>query len=123
MAQSAQANGQHLAQHTLQYAQAVREFGKRLPMTVANVEDLKQLIRASGAIGATYIAAHEASSREDFCYHIKLAGQEAQATQYWLQLVDLQGNPALAEQRERLVSIAADLSRIFAQILQSSVQA
>lgn len=106
-----------LEKHTFQFAQAVREFGKVIPMTVSNVEDLKQLIRASGKVGATYIAASTAPNRATYLLSIKECGQEALATNYWLGLIDTQGSTELEHRRNQLMKAAQDLAGIFAQIL------
>jgi hypothetical protein len=39
---------------------------KDLPTIVANFEDLKQLVRASGSVGANYIEANECIGKRDF---------------------------------------------------------
>jgi len=44
-----------LEERTFQFAKDVRLFVKSLPKTIANIEDVKQLIRAAGSIGANYI--------------------------------------------------------------------
>jgi four helix bundle protein len=41
-----------LEERTFRFAQDVRRFVKRLPRTVANLEDVKQLVRSSGSVGA-----------------------------------------------------------------------
>jgi len=48
-----------LEERTYQFAKAVRLFVKTLPKTTANIEDGKQLIKASGSVGANYIEANE----------------------------------------------------------------
>ena len=48
-----------LEERTFQLAKAVRLFVKTLPKTIANIEDGKQLIKASGSVGANYIEANE----------------------------------------------------------------
>ena len=53
-----------LAERTFQFAKAVRLFVKTLPKTIANIEDGKQLVRASGSVGANYREANEALSRK-----------------------------------------------------------
>lgn len=106
--------------HTVQFAQAVREFGKVLPMTVANVEDLKQLIRSSGAIGATYIAATNSPNKASYMLSIKECGQVALTTNYWLGLVDTQGGAELEHRRKQLMKAAQELAGIFAQILKTT---
>jgi four helix bundle protein len=55
-----------LEERTLKFAKRVRIFVKSLPKTIANLEDEKQLVKASGSIGANYIEANEALSKKDF---------------------------------------------------------
>jgi hypothetical protein len=43
-----------LEERTFKFAKAVRLFVKTLPKTIANIEDGKQLIKASGSVGANY---------------------------------------------------------------------
>jgi four helix bundle protein len=50
-----------LEERTFQFAKAVRLFVKTLPKTIANIEDGKQLIKASGSVGANYREANESS--------------------------------------------------------------
>lgn len=50
---SKQNNKQYdLEERTKEFAKRVREFVKKLPRTIGNIEDGKQLIRSSGSIGA-----------------------------------------------------------------------
>jgi len=37
-----------------------------LPKSIANIEDGKQLIKASGSVGANYIEANESLGKKDF---------------------------------------------------------
>ena len=113
------ADTKQIETHTFQFAKAVREFGKVLPMTVSNVEDLKQLIRASGAVGANYIAATTSPNRATYLLTIKECGQEALTTNYWLGLIDTQGAIELDQRRKQLMKVAQDLAGIFAQILKN----
>ena len=48
-----------LEERTFEFAKAARLFVKTLPKTIANIEDGKQLIKASGSVGANYIEANE----------------------------------------------------------------
>ena len=43
-----------LEDRTLKFATDVRSFVKKLPKTLGNIEDGKQLIKASGSVGANY---------------------------------------------------------------------
>ena len=60
-----------LEDRTFAFAQACRAFVKIIPKTVGNAEDARQLIRASGSVGANYIEANEALSKKDFVLRIK----------------------------------------------------
>ncbi len=55
-----------LEDRTLAFAKRVRDFVKRLPNSLANIEDGKQVIRSSGSVGANYIEANESLSKKDF---------------------------------------------------------
>ena len=44
-----------LEERTFQFAKAIRIFIKTLPKTIANIDDGKQLNRASGSVGANYL--------------------------------------------------------------------
>jgi len=52
-----------LEDRTFDFANNVRAFAKRLPKTLANIEDTKQVVRASGSVGANYIEANESLSK------------------------------------------------------------
>ena len=57
-----------LEKRTLTFAKSVRDFVSKIPRTIANIEDGKQVIRSSGSVGANYIEANEALSKKDFFY-------------------------------------------------------
>jgi four helix bundle protein len=46
-----------LEDRTFQFAQSVRAFVKQLPKTIGNMEDVRQLVRASGSVAANWIEA------------------------------------------------------------------
>jgi len=48
-----------LEDRTLEFAKKIRFFVKKLPKSISNSEDVKQLVRASGSVGANYIEANE----------------------------------------------------------------
>ena len=73
-----------LEERTFLFAKRVRAFVKTLPRTVANSEDVRQLIRASGSVGANYIEANDTLSRKDFRMHVKLSRKESKESRYWL---------------------------------------
>jgi four helix bundle protein len=80
-----------LEERTAVFAEQSRAFVRRLPRTIANVEDARQLIRASGSIDANYIEANEAIGKKDFMMKIKIYRREAKESCYWLRLLDVDG--------------------------------
>jgi hypothetical protein len=60
-----------LEDRTLQFAQAIRNFVKSLPRNISNMEDVRQLVRASGSVAANWIEADEALSKKDFLMRVK----------------------------------------------------
>src|SRR4029079_7897261 len=109
-----------LEDRTYRFAKRVRDFVKRLPRTVCNVEDVKQVVRSSGSVGANYIEANESLSKKDFLIRIRIARKEAKETAYWLRLLDTQTNQTLDVQREELVNEARELMRILSAIMRKS---
>jgi four helix bundle protein len=109
-----------LEERTLRFAQRVREFVKKLPKTLANIEDSKQLVNASGSVGANHIEANEALGKKDFLMRIKICRKEAKESRYWLRLVDAGGDGPLERERESLEQEARELTHIFGSIVTKS---
>jgi four helix bundle protein len=65
-----------LEDRTLVFAKKVREFVKKLPKTIANIEDVRQLVRASGSVGSNYIEANESLGKKDFVMRIRISRKE-----------------------------------------------
>ena len=108
-----------LEDRTFAYAKRVIAFIRNLPKTIANVEVMKQLVRASGSVGANYIEANEAVSKNDFKYRIKICRKESKESRYWLRLLELR-DAEQEEERQALVQEATELMKIFGSILQKS---
>ena len=109
-----------LEDRTLAYAKDVRRFVKKLPKTLANIEDGRQLIKASGSVGANYIEANEALSKKDFIMRIKICRKEGKESRYWLRLIDTEDNTELEGERRDLEREASELTSIFGSILTKS---
>ena len=108
-----------LEERTYQFACRVRAFIKLLHKTLANIEDAKQLIRASGSVGSNYIEANEALSKKDFLMRIKICRKEAKECRFFLRLIDA-GNTEAEREREALVQEAQELTNIFGAIFRKS---
>jgi four helix bundle protein len=109
-----------LEDRTFNFAQNVRTFTKQIPKTVANTEDTKQVVRASGSVGANYIEANESLSKKDFLLRIKICRKEAKESRYWLRLIDAGDDSTLAKYQATLIQEATELTSIFGAILRKS---
>ncbi len=109
-----------LEERTEVFARRVRAFVKKLPGGLGNQEDGRQLVKASGSVGANYIEANEALSKKDFTMRIKICRKEAKESRYWLRLVDVGGNEQLEKERQELETEAQELMNIFGAILRKS---
>ncbi|AWI08839.1 four helix bundle protein [Ereboglobus sp. PH5-10] len=111
---------ENLEERTEKFAVAVRTFVRALPRTVSNIEDVKQLVRASGSVAANYIEANESLGGRDKLLHFKICRKEAKESGLWLRLVHVGDNNApLENQRQILRQEARELTLIFAAILRN----
>ena len=120
MTKSSNSKQYDLEDRTLAFAKNVRLFVKKSPKTLSNLEDGKQLVRASGSVGANYIEANEALSKKDFRMRIKICRKEAKESRYWLKLIDTRGREDLEQDCIDLISEATELMNIFGAILRKS---
>ena len=120
MTETSEGGRYDLEDRTFQFASRVRGFVKKLPRTVCNMEDVKQVVRSSGSVGANYLEANEALSKKDFRLRIRISKKESKETRYWLRLLDTQDEKSLNSERDRLVQESTELMRIFGAILQNS---
>ncbi len=109
-----------LEERTFQFAKAVRLFVKTLPNSIANMEDGKQLIRASGSVGANYREANESLSKKDFLMRIRISRKEAKESAYWLRLIHESNNLKNANEALSLIQEANELKKILSSILKKT---
>jgi four helix bundle protein len=102
---------------TLNFAKLVREFIKRIPRTMSNLEDGPQLVRSSGSVGGNYIEANELFSRKDFIFRVKISRKEAKESIFWLELIETGGDSKLEIQRQMLIKESTELMKIFGAIV------
>lgn len=108
-----------LEERTLVFAKNIRGFTKNVVKNIQNIDDLKQLIRSSGSVGANYIEANESLSKKDFAMRIKICRKEAKESIYWLKLLNID-NQKLNSRRNDLIQEATELMKIFGAILEKS---
>ena len=105
-----------LEERTFRFADSVRAFVKQLPKTISNVEDIRQLVRASGSVAANWIEADEALSKKDFLMRVKICRKEAKESRLFLRLVDA-GSTGAVSARDKLGAEARELTLIFSSII------
>ena len=106
-----------LEQRCYLFAKNVRLFCRKLKLDVANVQDIKQLVRASASVGANYIEANENVGKGDLKYRIKVCRKEAKESMHFLGLVELFGDKQLEAECLRLIDEASQLRKIFSGML------
>ena len=109
-----------LEERTFQFAKRVRLFVKTLPNTLANLEDSKQLIKASGSVGANYREANESLGKKDFLMRIKISRKEAKESEYWLRLINETNELKNAHEAQCLIQEANELKKILSAIAEKS---
>ncbi len=107
-----------LEERTFQFAKRVRLFVKTLPNTLANVEDSRQLIKASGSVGANYREANESLGKKDFLMRIRISRKEAKESEYWLRLINETNELKNTDEGLQLIQEASELKKIFSAIVE-----
>ncbi len=106
-----------LEDRTLLFAQNVRRFIKRLPSTISNIEDIKQIARSSGSVAANYIEANEALSKKDFLMKIKICRREAKESRLQLRLLDSGEQREIEKEKADLMQEVKELTLTFSSIV------
>lgn len=81
-----------LEERTFQFAKNVRLYLRSLSYDFISHEDVKQLIRSSGSIGANYREANDSLGKKDFLMRLKIARKEAKESIYFIRLL-IEGCP------------------------------
>jgi four helix bundle protein len=110
-----------LEERTFLFAKDVRIFISKIPKTLSNIEDGKQVIRSSGSVGANYIEANEKLGDKDFSFRLKIARKEAKESRYWLRLLQ-ELNPDFREFTESLLFEAEELRKILSAIINKTTK-
>ena len=105
-----------LEERTLKFAKSCIDLCKLFIKDVIDIEIIKQLVRASGSVGANYREANESMSKKDFYHRIKICRKEAKESKYWLELL-LHANSKSSNQANLLIDEALQLSKIFGSMI------
>lgn len=103
---------------TYLFAKSVRKLVYSFHKSIANIEDGKQIIRASGSVAANYIESNEHVSDKDFDFRIKICRKEAKESLLWLRLLNNDFNGQYDIQLIELFNEADELRKIFSSIVE-----
>ena len=99
------------------FGKRVRSFCLKLKWDIINAEYIRQVIRASGSIGANYIEASDDLGKLDEKMKIKIARREAKESIHWLGLILTHENKELENERISLMNEADQIKKILSAIL------
>src|SRR4051794_40736947 len=109
-----------LEERTEAFARRVRKFLRDLKPGPLDIDDARQLIRCSGAVGANYIEANDALSKKDFLLRAKIARREARECRFFLRLLDVADAPEAEITRQSLAQEAAELMNILSAMIRNA---
>lgn len=105
-----------LEERTFEYARQIRILIRELPKNMINHEDGRQLVRASGSVGANYIEANEKLGSKDFLMRARISRKEAKECLFFLRLLK-DGNPSFEEKISGLVEEGTAIKKILSAII------
>ncbi|MCX6256602.1 MAG: four helix bundle protein, partial [Bacteroidia bacterium] len=90
------------------------------PNNISNIEDSKQIVRASGSVGANYIEANESLSKKDFLMRVKICRKEAKESSFFLRLIYETNSSEFEKEGIELHDEAVQLKKIISSIIEKS---
>ena len=99
------------------FGKKARKFCRKLKLDLGNIEDARQLIRASGSVGANYIEANENVGPGDLRFRIKISRKESKECMHFLGLIEVFDVKEMELERAALLDEAGQLRKIFSAML------
>jgi four helix bundle protein len=99
------------------FGKRVRDFALKIKWDVINLEYIRQVIRASGPVGANYIEASDDLGKLDEKMKIKIARRESKESIHWLDLILTYQDKQLEKERLTLMDEADQIKKILSAIL------
>ena len=90
---------------------------RSLPLTLSNIEDVKQLVRSSGSVAANCIEANEAQGEKDRSMRFRICRKEAKESQLWLRLIYAGKDIEMSDAKAALWQEAHELKLIMTAII------
>jgi four helix bundle protein len=107
----------NLEPRTEEFAAKVRRFVRVLPRTISNIEDVKQLVRASGSVAANCIEGNEGLGAKDRVMRFRICRKEAKECGLWIRLIYAGDDTVMAGLQQELGQEALELKLIFSAII------
>jgi len=111
-------NNYNLEDRTAKFGEDIIDFCKSINQDAISKPLINQLIRSATSIGANYMEANGASSRQDFKNKIFICKKESQETKHWLRMIT-KSNPEKTEETRKLWQECQELTQIFGKIISS----
>lgn len=108
-----------LKKRTERFAIDCWNFCSRVPKSREYNSYVNQLIRSSSSVGANYRASQRAKSTADFINKLKIVEEEADESQYWLEIFK-EIQPALSKDLELLHKEAGEILAIIVSSIKSA---
>jgi four helix bundle protein len=108
-----------LKQRTKTFAIAIIRFAATLPADPITGIIVRQLVKSGTSVGANYRASCRAKSRPDFIAKLTTAEEEADETQYWLELL-VESNIVARDAAAAHLEEVDQLIRIFVASIKSA---
>lgn len=106
-----------LEERCFQFGKNIRSFTRQLKKDIENIEDIKQLVRASGSVGANYIEANENTGAKDLRYRLKVSRKESKECMHFLGLIEVFNSVELEKRKMELIDEAGQLRKIFSAMI------
>ncbi len=110
----------NLEERTYLLARNIVQEMKNTKKDFYNEDDIKQLIKSSGSVGANYIEANGSFSKKDFVQRIKICRKESKESAYWLRLINDSTYDNDSKNLKTLYQEAVELKKIFSSIMEKS---
>ena len=107
-----------LKERTTKFGNDSIDFVKKLKDNYINRPIAIQFIRSATSIGANYMEADGAESKNDFFHKISICRKESKETIYWLDMI-FRANQDKKNTCEKLKKEASELTLIFSSIIKN----
>jgi len=105
-----------LEERTAKFGENIIEFVRNLQESAINKPLISQIVRSSTSIGANYMEADAAVSKQDFRHKIALCKKEAKETMHWLRMI-AKANPNKVVDCRDFYKEAKEIALIFSTIV------